>query len=486
MLALRDVSLSIEAGEIHGLVGENGAGKSTLIRIVSGVYRPTAGEIVFDGRTVAFGRPIEAIESGISTVHQELTVAGNVTVAENIFAGREPHRGVGVIDWPQMFSEADSLLASLGLRVSARARAGRLSVAEQQIVEIGKALSRRAKLLILDEPTSSLSSNESDRLLALLRALRDKGVSIIYISHRLEEILSLTDRVSVLRDGEMVGTLQTPGVRQDDLIALMIGRELAHMYPEKSGGIGEPLLRVRGLRRRGHATDIDLDLRRGEILGLWGLIGSGRSGLARTLCGIDPSEGGTVTVDGERVPMQSISDAIRAGLIYLPENRKDEGIFSVLDVTRNITVSSLNRFASRGRIVWSEAETTAREFVSRLDIRTTGLTQLLRNLSGGNQQKVMIARALACEPKILLVDEPTRGIDVRAKAEVHDWLRRLCNAGVGVIVISSELPEVLGLCDRIAVVRNGHILGYIDTREATEQTVLSTYYGSATPTPVAS
>ncbi len=472
-LALDDVQLELQAGEIHAVIGENGAGKSTLMKILSGVYTADAGQIFFQGQPVSLRSPQEAIALGIAIVHQELSVIPALTVAENIYPGRLPTDRLGMVKYGELFENARRELARLNVAVDPRAEVSTLSVANQQLVEITKALSRQCKVLILDEPTSALTEHEAETLFALLRRLAADGVGILYISHKLSEIFALSDRITVLRDGRYIGTRITAETSPEEVIRMMVGRELTDMYPEKSTGRGEPLLEVRNLRLPGQQHACSFTLYQGEVLGFAGLIGSGRSELMRAIFGADEKESGEILLKGRPVTINSPQDAIDLRLAYLPEDRKAAGLFLDMALKANIEAASLPQVTANGFVVPAREVALAREYIGRLNISTYGPDQEVRRLSGGNQQKTLVAKWLAIKPSILIVDEPTRGIDVGAKREIHHLLRQLAREGVGVIMVSSELPEILGMSDRILVMHEGAIVAELAASEATEELIMT-------------
>lgn len=472
-LALDHAQLELQAGEIHAVIGENGAGKSTLMKILSGVTSADSGEIRFEGHPVKPRSPREALKLGIAIVHQELSLVPTLTVAENILPGRLPTNALGFVRYDELFRQASSLLETLHVDIDVRAPLETLSIASQQLVEITKALSYQCKVLILDEPTSALTDHEADTLLSFLRRLADDGVGILYVSHKLKEIFAVADRITVLRDGKYVGTRRTDEITPDGVIRMMVGRELGNIYPAKSQNIGEPLLEVRNLRLAGQSVHNSFKLYKGEVLGFAGLIGSGRSELARAIFGVDPKDEGEILLNGVPVHVDSPRQAIEAGLGYLPEDRKISGLFLEMSVRLNIEAAVIDKVSSRGLVVASKERTLAEQYVQQLDISTPGIEQEVRRLSGGNQQKSLVAKWLAIKPKILIVDEPTRGIDVGAKKEIHFLLRELAQQGVGVIMISSELPEVLGMSDRILVMHEGAIVAEFSSAEATEENIIS-------------
>ncbi|MDZ7372773.1 MAG: sugar ABC transporter ATP-binding protein [candidate division KSB1 bacterium] len=472
--ALRDVRFELREGEVHVLLGENGAGKSTLMKIVTGALPKDAGEIRLDGRKVEIRNPQQALALGISMVYQEFNLAPHLSVAENIWLGREPlrDRWLGLVDRRRMREEASAILRRLHLPVHPDTPVSHLTVSQAQLVEIAKSLSARARILILDEPTAALTEAEIDELFRIIRELKAEGVSFVYISHRLEEIPRIGDRVTVLRDGEYVATVPAT-TDPAELIRLMVGRKLDQFYPKVPSRPGPVRLEVEGLCRSGVLHDVHLQIRAGEVVGLAGLIGAGRTELARAIFGADPVDHMRVRVDGAEVAIRSPADAIRAGIAYLSEDRKSLSLALTRSVAENISLASLDRFCT-GPFVRAEAERRAvQEFVERLRIRTPSLNQQVQYLSGGNQQKVVLARWLLREAKVLLFDEPTRGVDVGAKAEIFELIGRLAQKGAAILLISSYLPELLGVCDRILVMHRGRIVGELSRAEATQEKILT-------------
>ncbi|MCA1645422.1 MAG: sugar ABC transporter ATP-binding protein [Chloroflexi bacterium] len=470
--ALLAVDLDVLAGEVHAVVGENGAGKSTLMKILAGVYQPDGGSVVLAGQPAHIENPRQAMALGIAMIHQELNLAPNLSVAENIFLGRAPAR-LGFVDWGRLDRETRALLDRLGIDLDARAPVEDLSVARQQMVEIAKALSLDARVIIMDEPTSALTERETATLFDIIGRLKAQSVAIVYITHRLEEVFRVADRVTVLRDGELVGSAQLADTTPSQLISQMVGRELTALYPKENVEIGEPVLEVRHLRRAGVLHDVSFVLHRGEILGLAGLVGAGRTELVRALFGADPIDGGDLSIEGNQVHIRNPRDAIRLGLGFVTEDRKLHGLVLGMSLRENATLASLTRVSRFGFIDFASERNVAADYVRRLDIRTSGIEQEVLNLSGGNQQKVVIAKWLATQPRILILDEPTRGIDVGAKAEVHGLMSRLAADGVSILMISSELPEILGMSDRILVVRQGRINAEFAREEATQENILA-------------
>jgi ABC-type sugar transport system ATPase subunit len=483
--ALENVDFEAAAGEVVALVGENGAGKSTLMKILCGAYRKDAGRIFLQGQEVEIESPHHAQQLGIAIIYQEFNLTPNQSVAANIFIGREPRRrGLGqflnLVDRRRMEEEAQVLLERVGARVPASALIRNLSVAQQQMVEVAKALAVQARIIIMDEPTSALGEEEVDTLFDIIRTLKDDGLAIIFISHRLEEVFRIADRVVVLRDGRRVGSAPVRETTPDRIIQWMVGRELRDIFRKEKTEIGEPLLEVRGLTRRGVVEDVSFTLRRGEILGFAGLVGAGRTETARLLFGVDRMDAGQIWVDGEEVHITSPHDAVAAGLGFVPEDRATQGLVLRLPVLENIVLASLDNHSHGGWMDQRALENTALRYVDKLSIRTPHLRQKAMFLSGGNQQKVVLAKWLALNPKVLIMDEPTRGIDVGAKAEVHSLMSELARQGMGIIMISSELPEVLGMSDRILVMHEGRVAAILDRAEATQEKIMAYASGEMT------
>ncbi|HEY4048084.1 MAG TPA: sugar ABC transporter ATP-binding protein [Acidobacteriaceae bacterium] len=475
--ALKGVSLQLLAGEVHALIGENGAGKSTLTRIIAGAVPADSGELEVTGKVLAQNSPSIARSLGIAVIYQQPSMFPHLTVAENIALALENRGSAWKVNWRFRNTQAKELIARLGASIEPRRLAGTLSMAEQQLVEIVKATGANAKILLMDEPTALLTDREVNNLFQLVRRLRDDGVGILYISHRLEEILNIADRISVLRDGESVACRRAKEVDRAELIKLMVGRSIASIYPKREVVIGEVAIEVRNLENRNAGLhDISFSVRRGEIFGLAGLVGSGRTELARTLFGLTPSDS-EIILRGQAHRVRSPAEAIRLGLGYLPEDRRQHGVILEMEVAANISMASLNSVSHWGLIDWEEERGLAEQYVEKLRIKTASVFATTGTLSGGNQQKVALARWLAIHPRVMILDEPTQGVDVGSKAEIHDLIIRLAEQKVAVIMISSELPEILGMCDQIAVFHAGTIAGILPRREATQRRILSLALG---------
>ena len=469
---LSDVSFDVRPGEVHALLGENGAGKSTLIKVMAGLHRPDEGEIRVGGKTVSFASPREAHDAGIATVHQELLLFPELTVAENIFLGQTPKTGTGLVDWQQMRGRSRQLLDSLdSFDLDIDARVGTLSVANRQRVEIARALSQDARVVIMDEPTASLAEGDVQRLMDIVRRLKARGVGIVYVSHRMPEIFALADRVTVLRDGQHVGTHAIGGVDEAKLVSLMVGRPIDKLYPARQGDSGAVILTLKDVSYRNVVNNASLELKRGEILGLAGLVGSGRTELALTIFGITPATSGTIVLDGANVKITSPESARDLGIAYIPEDRGLQGLIKSQTIAENVALANLKRLARGIFVDGGKVMAAARKAIAQFGIRARGPEQLVRQLSGGNQQKVVLAKWLATAPRILIMDEPTRGIDVGAKAEIHLLMRKLAADGMAILMISSELPEVLGMSDRILVMNAGRIVAAFEKKDATPEAV---------------
>jgi ribose transport system ATP-binding protein len=475
--ALQDVNFDVRYGEVHGLVGENGAGKSTLIKILAGLEQPDHGQLLLKGEAVRLAGPYEAIMCGIGTIHQELTVIPHLSVAENIFLGHLPARRLGFVARRQMLERARTILDSLAVDVDPRTWIGDLPVGIQQMVEIAKVLSRAAELIIMDEPSSSLSQRETTTLWATVRRLQAQGRAIVFISHKLDEVFALADRVTVLRDGRRVATEPIGRMTTNRLVSLMVGRELEDASRGRFDTSGPVVLRAEALSREGVFRDVSFSLRAGEIVGLAGLVGAGRTDIARALFGADQISSGAVYLDDRLLVPDSPRASIRAGIAYVPEDRKQLALILRMSVLENIVLSQTEANARLGVLDHSAEQRLAEMFVDRLDIRMLSLEEEALNLSGGNQQKVVLARWLAMRPRVLIVDEPTRGIDVGAKAEIYRLLRQMARDGLAILLISSEMTEILSLSDRIVVLRAGRLVAEFGAAEATEEAIAAVALG---------
>lgn len=472
VVALRSGSLSVDAGSIHALIGENGAGKSTLVKVVAGVHRRDSGVFELGGEAVDFGSTSESKQSGVAVIYQEPTLFPDLSVTENIFMGRQLLARGRRIDRHAMYAEAERLFGRLGVRIDPRRPAAGLSIADQQIIEIAKAISLDARLLVMDEPTAALSGVEVERLFAVARSLRDEGRALVFISHRFDEVFELCDTVTVMRDGSYIDTRRIDETSPSDLVSLMVGRDVDDLFPKTPAVIGEPVLTVRGLSRAGVFHDIDLEVRAGEIVGLAGLVGAGRSEVARAVFGVDPYDSGTVSVSGRAVKRHDPRSAIRAGMAFIPEDRRKQGLVIDSSVARNVAGVIRRSIAKAGLVTASVENRAAGPWAGRLEVKTSALDMNAATMSGGNQQKVVIAKWLATDPKLLIIDEPTRGIDVGTKAEVHRLLSELAGQGLAILMISSELPEVLGMADRVVVLCEGRITAELDRSDATPEAVM--------------
>ena len=478
--ALHNVHLEVRRGEVHALLGENGAGKSTLMKILSGAYTRDTGEIYWDGRPIVIHHPREAQDLGIGIIYQEFNLVPQLSIAENVWISREPFRNrtLQLIDWKEMWRRTQDLLDELHLPLDPRRLVAGLGVAQQQMVEIAKALSLDAKLLIMDEPTSALTETEINQLFSLIRRLKARGVSVVFISHHLDEVFQICDRGTVLRDGEYIATVDLAHVAEDDIIRLMVGRNLDQQYPKAPTSRGEEALRVEGLNREDVLYDISFTAYAGEILGIAGLVGAGRTELMRAVFGADPINSGRVYIFGKEVAVKSPQVAIRAGVGLLPEDRKQQGLVLMLSVLHNISMASLDRLTSHFLLRLGDEREQAGGFVDKLRIMTPSVNQPVQYLSGGNQQKVVLAKWLASHSKVLIFDEPTRGIDVGAKVEVYNLMNNLVENGVAVVMVSSEMPELLGMSDRILVMHEGRIAAELSRQEATQEKVLAAAMGA--------
>ena len=470
---LHEVSFTLKPGEVHALLGENGAGKSTLVKVITGIHQPDGGEILLNGEHVHFGDPRDSRQAGVAAIYQELSLFPDLDVAENIFVGRQPAATGGRIDWKKLYEEAGKLLTSLGVHLDLKQKARSLSIAQQQMVEIARAFSINARILIMDEPTSSLTLNEVADLFRLVRRLRNEGTAIIFISHRLEELFEIADRVTVLRDGAYVDTRMLKDVSRDDLIRLMVGRTISNLFPKQDVKAGEVVLKVENLSHTGLFENISFELRKGEILGMAGLVGAGRTDVARAIFGVEPPTSGKIEIEGREVRVTSPQQAIGLGLAYVPEDRQLHGLIPPMNITSNISLPMLGQYARRGWLRDKVERAAAFSAARQMEVRANNIWQKARELSGGNQQKIVLAKWLSTKPRIMILDEPTRGIDVGTKAAVHALMSKLASEGMAILMISSELPEVLGMSDRILVMREGHLTGHFTRAEATQEKIIS-------------
>ncbi len=463
--ALQNVSLKVHAGEVHALMGENGAGKSTLMKVLSGAYlADKGGDVLIDSQPVTTGDPKAARENGIAVIYQELSLAPNLSVAQNMFLGEEPSR-LGIVDRREMVRLARPVLERLGVTFAARTRVGALSLGERQLVEIARALAANARLIVMDEPTTSLTTRETDKLFEVIANLKNEGIAIVYISHRMEEVYALADRCSVLRDGGYVGTLERQELSASKLVSMMVGRDLTSFYRKEhkpTSGDREIILSVQDVGDGVDVHECSFDLHRGEVLGVSGLVGSGRTELARLIYGADPRQSGTITLNGEKVSNAAPREALDNGIAYLTEDRKALGLFLDMSVSENVNVGVIERDAAMASLLdFNAARQRADRAVENLSIRTQSTSINVGSLSGGNQQKVLLARLLETAPKVIILDEPTRGVDVGAKSEIYRLIDELAQSGIGIIMISSELPEIIGVADRVLVMREGRIAGEV-------------------------
>ncbi|KAF5045260.1 Ribose import ATP-binding protein RbsA [anaerobic digester metagenome] len=473
---LKDVSFNIYKGSVMALVGENGAGKSTLMKILTGVYLKTQGEIFLENESVNFSDTSASQSKGIAIIHQELNLVKDLSIGENIYLGREPVSGGKRIIWNKLHKDAGYWLDKLGLKEDSRELVKNISVGKQQLVEIAKALSIDAKVIIMDEPTGALTPAETEKLFEVIKDLKKSGKSIVYISHRLHEIFEICDDVTVLRDGELIGEEEIADLDEDKIIEMMVGRKLSEQYPRIETEPAEEILKVENLSNQ-FVKDISFSLKKGETLGVAGLMGSERTELMRSIYGIYPAKG-SVYLNGEKIKINSPLDSLRHGIAYVTEDRKANGIITGMNVRENITLSSLELFKGPlGFVSKSKEETSSKEYIEKMSIKTSGTKQQLRFLSGGNQQKVSIAKSLMTNPKILILDEPTRGVDVGAKKEIYDLINKFKSEGMSIIMVSSDIPEVLGISDRIMVMHEGRVSGFLDRDEATQESIMTLAVG---------
>ncbi len=473
VVALDDVAFRLKHGTVHALMGENGAGKSTLMKIIAGIYHPDTGTIRLRGREVRLESPLNALENGIAMIHQELNLMPFMTVAENIWIRREPKTAFGFVDHGALRRKTAELFARLNINIDPEIEVSELSVANRQMVEIAKAVSYDSDVLIMDEPTSALTEREVTHLFEIIRELKKAGKGIVYITHKMNELFEIADEVSVFRDGRYIGTHDSADVTRDVIIHMMVGREITQLFPKETVPIGDVALSVRNLTLDGYFRDVSFDLRTGEILGVAGLVGSGRSNVAETIFGVTPATSGTIEIGGRPLRIANPGVAMRNGMAFITEDRKETGCFLILEVLENMQMAVLNRgFVSAGFVTQGKLTHECDELKDKLRVKTPDLQEPVGNLSGGNQQKVLIGRWLLTKPRILILDEPTRGIDVGAKAEIHRLISQLAGQGVAVMMISSEMPEVLGMSDRVMVMHEGRVTGFIDRKDATQVKIM--------------
>jgi methyl-galactoside transport system ATP-binding protein/inositol transport system ATP-binding protein len=469
--ALKGVNLQVRPGEIHALMGENGAGKSTLMKCIAGIYKPTSGEIYFDGALMGSYSPSEALGMGISMIHQELSPVLYRPIMENVWLGREPLTALGLVDHKKMYAMTKEVLKEIELDENPKTLMESLTVAKMQMIEIAKAVSYNSKLIIMDEPTSALTEKEINQLFFIMRKLKSQGKSVIFISHKLDEVYEITDRITVYRDGDYIGSEHTKDLKVDRLINMMVGRDVDELFPKTPCPIGDVKLEVKNLSNRKYFRNVSFTVKKGEILGIAGLVGAGRTEVVETIFGVRPRTEGEVFIDGKKVDIKDPSDAINYGMAWLTEDRRRSGIFPMLTVHLNIAIATIPRFLNRmGLIREGALNSGVQEFVKKIQVKTPSLSQHVENLSGGNQQKVLVARWLMTNPDILFLDEPTRGIDVGTKSEIHRLITRLAGEGKSIVMISSELPEVMGMSDRIMIMHQGKITGIVEnTKDLTQE-----------------
>jgi len=472
VLALDNVDFSVDLGEVHALVGENGAGKSTLMKILGGAYQADEGEILLQGESINIQNPSDGINAGINVVYQELVLAPHLSVAENIMMGRQPRKTKFSVDWNQTYSRAQEVLDQIGIELDVRKKIKNLSVVQQQIVEIARALQRQSRILVLDEPSAVLGKHDIELLYAVINRLKSRGISIIYISHRLEEIFLISDRVTVLKDGRVVDTKQTEDITEDVLVHMMIGHEITNVFQRKRRELGAVTLRVDSLSQHGKFENINFSVHEGEILGIAGLVGSGRTDVARVIAGAEKPSSGAIYIYGKKVNLRSSSEALSYGIGLLPEDRNTQGLFLQRPIFENVTISSLFQYTRLGAINLSRESKQVRALVDDIGVQATGINQSVENLSGGNRQKIVLARWLGARSKLLIFDEPTRGVDVGAKVEIYRLMNELASEGVAIIMISSEMLEIMGMSDNIIVLYRGAIAAQYSREEATREKLL--------------
>jgi ABC-type sugar transport system ATPase subunit len=479
---LNKVQIELHRGEVHALMGENGAGKSTLMKIMAGVHRSDAGTIIYRNQPVSWNNPMEARENGISVIHQELNLSPNLTIGENILMGTQfPKNKFGMIKWDQVHQRAKQILVSIGSDMDPKMRVSSLSVAQQQMVEIARALSVKSEILIMDEPTAALTDKEIDKLFLIIKDLKQQGVSIVYISHRMDEIFRISDRCTVLRDGQWITSCPIQDTNPELLVKTMVGRELTDLFHKPVSPIvlipnKKPVLELKEISDHKHVKDVSLQVHSGEIVGLAGLVGAGRTELVRAIFGLSPRRKGEIWIDGEQANIESPIDAMRHGIAHVPESRKEQGLFLQMSVKENIMMAEMHKYRKASVLNWNQINQDADKFINEMNIKVASKEQRVSSLSGGNQQKVLLARWLSIHPKVLLLDEPTRGVDIGAKTEIHKIICKLAKNGMAVLMISSELPEILGVSDRILVMHEGKIRANLSREEATQEKIM--YYAT--------
>ena len=474
--ALSDMSFDIKPGEVHAICGENGAGKSTLMKIVSGVYQADSGKIYIDGKEEHIENPNDAFEKGVSIMHQETNLFGQMTILDNIFLCHEIKKkvcGVSIIDYPAMEKRVEKILEELNFDIDVHRFVQDIGMAQKQVIEIAKALTFKAKILIMDEPTASLTMKEVEALFSIIKKLSSQGVAIVYISHRLEEIFKICDRVTVIRDGEWISTNKVSDIDKNKLVADMVGREISQFYPKAEAEIGDKIFELKDFGQKGIFRHVNLDIHRGEIVGLSGLAGAGRTELAHAICGFTHPDSGTMELNGKAVKIENYIQAMNYGIVYVSEDRGRYGLIRRMNVKENISLPQLKKLTKKLFIDRDAEESLAQEYIDKFEIKTPNTEFLVGNLSGGNQQKISVAKAVAVKPAILILDEPTRGVDVNAKAEIHELISELVCQGMSILMISSELPELLGMCDRIYVMRTGEVVKCFTREEATQEKILN-------------
>ena len=477
--ALDGVTFKLEEGQVFAIVGENGAGKSTLIKILSGSYSNDHGQITIDGKKIYIRNPMHAMQLGINTIYQETSLVPEITVAENIFLGRQPTKG-SRIQWIKMYDDAQRILKDLSVDLDPRAKVSNLSTAKHQLIEIAKAFSREAKIIIMDEPTASITEEDTENLFNIIRQIVKKGTAVIYISHRLKEIFQIADMVTILRDGKTVKTMKVSRTSESDIVKYMVGRDIGDIFGEKSYEATEDvILEAKNLTRKGFFENISFDLKRGEILGFSGLVGAGRSEIVRSIFGLDRLDNGEIYIEGQKVNIRNSTDGINRGLAFVSEDRRTESIIQGFTVRENITLLLLKKITSRLGLISGRKESgLAKKYVDEFSVKTPSIEQLVMNLSGGNQQKVALAKCLSTSPKIFILDEPAKGIDVGAKKEIHTMIKELARSGMGIIMVSSELPEIIGMCHRVLVIREGSLIKEFKKQQLNEEDLMHAAVGN--------